>query len=368
MKKELLLTLAVTTLTVTLTLTGIRYYAPQLLGIPADLQLVQVAEEVPPFYDNVFRDEDHSSQDFFINDPTLRRQMPLYPETEINGPHDILGFRNRAVPNRPDIITIGDSQTYGSNASLAQNWPSRLGAELGDEAKVYNMGVHGWGPAEYLEIFRKALYFSPRAIVFAFYTGNDPADTFIRVYGDDRWRDYRADPNLDESDYPEVEWPVPREQIEFAPLPGSGRIGFTPTLRLVSNLDDPAVDAAWVIMEKLAEEIGRVATANNLPVVFTIIPTKELVFSKRLVAEGSQMSPTYYALVDQEKKRIETFAKKLLQISGSLYVDLLTPLSEAVFETPEIYPSSPDGHPLPAGYELIAKTLAPSIKLLMRRE
>lgn len=41
-----------------LALTGVKLLAPSLLGGPVDLQLVKSSKEVPPFFDNIFREED----------------------------------------------------------------------------------------------------------------------------------------------------------------------------------------------------------------------------------------------------------------------------------------------------------------------
>lgn len=118
MKKNLLLLLVSTTLTLLIALGLIRWIAPQLLGISPSLQLVKVAKEVPPFFNNIFRPTNYASQNFIIEDPYLSRAKPLYPDKITMGPNDILGFSNRQIPNIADIITIGDSQTYGNNAPL----------------------------------------------------------------------------------------------------------------------------------------------------------------------------------------------------------------------------------------------------------
>ena len=128
MKKEWLLALGVTVVTVAIALGLIRLFAPQLLAVSRDLELVRASKEAPPFFDNVFRREDYEAQDFIIQDPYVKRAKPLVPEEFGMGPHDILGFRNRAIPNLADVVTIGDSQTYGNNALLADNWPSRMQA------------------------------------------------------------------------------------------------------------------------------------------------------------------------------------------------------------------------------------------------
>ncbi len=77
-----------------------------------------------------------------------------------------------------DIVTIGDSQTFGNNASLENNWPSRLRSELADKRPVlYSMAAGGWGAVRYLDIFMNATVLQPRVVV-AFSTGNDPLDSF----------------------------------------------------------------------------------------------------------------------------------------------------------------------------------------------
>ncbi len=140
-----------------------RIFAPQLFSVPLDLKMVRVDEKVAPFFDSVFRKEDYEKKDLIIPDPYILRARPLFPDDVSGGPHDILGFRNREIPTAPDVMCIGDSQTYGNNAPLDLNWPSVLAKEIGKSKSVYNMSVGGWCAVEYLEIFKKALLLKPRA-------------------------------------------------------------------------------------------------------------------------------------------------------------------------------------------------------------
>ena len=56
----------------------IRWLAPSLLGVPTDLQLVRVDEKVPPFYENIFRVDDHRGESLLLQDPLTRiRPRPL---------------------------------------------------------------------------------------------------------------------------------------------------------------------------------------------------------------------------------------------------------------------------------------------------
>ena len=106
--------------------------------------------------------------------------------------------------------------------------------------------------------------------------------------------------------------------------------------------------------------MGAVArTKPGLQLVFTIIPTKELVFKKKIV-DGKHYSlrEDYLVLVNDEEKNLMALAEKLIGVPGSVYVDLLTPLQSAVIQSQNLYPNSDkDGHPVEDGYNLIGKTI-----------
>lgn len=125
MKKEWLLLLASVITTLVLSVGVIRWLAPGLLGIASDLQLVQLDEKAPPFCKGTLKNGDTSTADFILKDPLTRvRARPFFPRTGggARGPNDLLGFRNNGVPNVADVITIGDSMTYGNNALMENNW------------------------------------------------------------------------------------------------------------------------------------------------------------------------------------------------------------------------------------------------------
>src|SRR5262245_45887192 len=56
-----------------------------------------------------------------VDDDVLHHRMsPYYPG------NDSWGFRNRAVPDRCEVLTIGDSFTYGFAATPENTWPRQL--------------------------------------------------------------------------------------------------------------------------------------------------------------------------------------------------------------------------------------------------
>ncbi len=235
MKKEFFLLTATTAITIVIVLGVIRVLAPTLLGGSSDLVFVRSSDEIPPFFDNIFREEDRAAEEFILNDPRLIiRAKPFYSGEGEFGPNDILGFRNRCVPLQTDIVTIGDSQTYGNNAPIEQNWPSQMGSHLGLEpSQVYNMSVGGWNAPQYLEIFPKASFFRPQAVIVAFYTGNDAFSSFLHVYGSDNWPQLKMDPSLSLEDVP----PIPKAIADKwdATFKDGTRIRFTPRRRFISS-------------------------------------------------------------------------------------------------------------------------------------
>ena len=342
----------------------IRWYAPQLLGIPVDLQMVRVSTEVVPFFNGVFRQEDYDdSESMIISDPYAHRARPLYEDMETMGPHDILGFRNRYIPNVADIITIGDSQTYGNNVPLEQSWPGQLRTAMACKSPVvYNMSVGGWGAVEYLEIFKKALLFRPKVIIVAFYTGNDPMDSFMKAYSNDWWDFLRPDASLGKSDVPPNPGiPPPANELWNVHFSDSIEFLFAPTLRLASNHPDyPAVAAGYEIMLRVAGLMQQIAASEGVHLIFTAIPTTELVYAGRVMKAQLQTPASYQRLVASEARFIRDMESRLSGLNGVDYVDVLTPLQQAALRDAPLYPPN-NGHPVAAGYAVIAQAMAPLV-------
>ena len=211
MIKEWIIVAIITLATLAGALQILRTYAPGLLGIPVDLQMVKAAKSVPPFYENIFRADDMQSKEFLLQDPyTKTRAHPLFPASTKIGPHDLLGFRNHAVPNVVDIITIGDSQTYGNNVLQMSSWPSIVGRTLANRGNtVYNVSTGGWGAVQYLYMAANVTVLRPRVLAVAYYTGNDPLESFAMAYNYDEWEHLRPNPSLTAGDLPEINYPAP---------------------------------------------------------------------------------------------------------------------------------------------------------------
>lgn len=363
MKREWLLLTSAVIITLVLSLGLIRWLAPQLLGIPSDLQMVSVSKKVPPFYEGIFRWEDVRSREFILKDPYTRvRAKPLFPEQWGMGPNDVLGFRNRYVPNIADIVVLGDSQTYGNNAVLENNWPSLMSQELAAKTPiVYAMATGGWGAVQYLYMFTNATLFKPRVIIVAFYSGNDALESFQLVYGADRWASLRPDPNIGKTDSPTGTFPPPESEWWRVRFKDGLATIFTPRHRLLSNQDHPAVKAGYAIMQEAARRMATMPGKGDINLVFAVIPTKELVYAEKVRRDGIEAPKDYLALVKAEKANVEKLAGALMNLPNAVYVDLVAPLQKAALSSEPLYPSNMNGHPIAAGYAIIAGALAPVV-------
>jgi lysophospholipase L1-like esterase len=327
--------------------------------------VVQVSEEVVPFYENVFRVPE--GEEFILKDPYLLvRARPLNPPGYF-GPTDILGFRNRAVPNAPDVIAVGDSQTFGLNAPLKANWPSRLREELARrKAQVYSMATGGWGAVQYLDMVRKASVFGPKVVIVAFYTGNDAMESFRLAYAVDHWKSLRVDPSLSRQDTPK-RLPGDKDLEWVARLLMGQEVIFTPQLRLYSMQDHPVTDAGWKIMAEAARRMAEHSAQHGHVIVFTVIPTKELVYLPLLERQGIALDPTYAELVRLEQQRLGVLSDELRSLESAHYVDVVRPLQQAVLDGRFTHPMASDGHPVRRGYAVIARALAPTVTPLLER-
>jgi lysophospholipase L1-like esterase len=363
MRREWLLLGATATVTLVLSLGLIRWLAPALLGVPSDLQLVQVSREVPPFFAGVFRAEDYASDEWMLQDPRTRvRAKPLLQDMDFFGPHDVLGFRNRGIPNVADVVVIGDSQTYGNNAALEENWPSHLRQSLGTrDPVVYAMAAGGWGAVQYLDMLNNALTLQPRVVVVALYSGNDPLDSFAMAYGSPLWSELRPDPSLSAGDAPAPPWPPQESDMWTARFADGSATQFTPGLRLAASGAHPAVDAGWAIMADAAARMTRRARASGTPVLFTVIPTKELVYADRVARDGLRPPPEYAELVQAESRRIAELERAIRALAGATYADVVAPLRTAALSDTDLYPRDGNGHPVASGYRVIGEAIAGAV-------
>ncbi len=324
--------------------------------------------------------------------------------------HDSWGFRNKRVPERADIVTIGDSQTYGISASARYAWPEILERLAGKE--VYNLAIGGYGPAEYSYLLeQKALQLKPDLIIAGFYLGNDLADSYEAVYTIPHWKDLRNpdlvikdDTKTDSSDKPEdkksphakplqtglkymtyviTDWFAGHsvlyrivtetylgdmirqrrmmdrgeEIVMFRDNEHGIDTGFTPETRLAGlDLTRPHLREGLRLALGFFDRMNETARKNGIRFLVVMIPTKETVFAEFI--EGNDNLPDSAKidrLIDNER-RVNEIAKSYFKDHDIPYLDVLDPLRRAV-PREQIYPNNYNGHSNKNGYRIIAETV-----------
>jgi hypothetical protein len=199
-------------------------------------------------------------------------------------------------------------------------------------------------------------------VVVAFYTGNDPISDFRNTYGIDDLAYLIPDDSLSALDLPVVEFPPPEHDILPVTFSDGIETAFTPEYRFYSNdRRDPVVTAGYKIIAQVAREMAFKISEQGVEAVFTVIPTKELVYAAKVAEEGIEVSEVYDRLVIDEKKNIDELAEFLESIPNAKYVDVIDPLQRAALLSRPLYPSNMNGHPISRGYKVIAGAIAESL-------
>lgn len=319
------------------------------------------------------------------------------------GGHDKLGFRNTNVPERVEIVAVGDSMTYGVAAIQAMSWPSQVAQQTG--LSVYNLGLGGYGPLHYLELIRSyAFSFEPKQIVIGIYLGNDLMDAYNLAYGSSRWETYRALDSLPTGQptnsvvvnapadndgrlfgglrqwlsqrsvlYAAIARSPVGDLVRESEASDSGRLSLehsgAPTyfdlqgMAITLDLADARIAEGKRLTKTALREIASLCQLNGVQLLVLFVPSKELVYSQLLTQQeldGSTRNSLEKILKSETEARAELMG--FLADQGIGIADPLGALRDAVHRGTVIYPSN-DSHPNGQGYELIADTVAQRLEI-----
>lgn len=323
--------------------------------------------------------------------------------------HDAQGFRNLAVPQRADIVAIGDSMTYGVSAPREGSWPAQLARSAG--VSVHNMGLGGYGPLQYLHLARElAPSMQPTRLVVAFYFGNDLMDAYYAAHGNPRWHAWRLSPGLPagQTDLDKASDAVPkkrfgalrnwlarnslvygvlratvfsrlavRERQQLAaqsapdqrwpwrdPAADGVTTVFTPALRLATlDLSLPSVREGMEISKRAFGELKNAAHRQGRGLLVVLIPTKERAYCRYLDVTQAPVPDSFSSLCEAED-RTKAELVQALEALEVRHVDVTAALEAAVARHEQLYPADFDGHPQSAGYGVIAREVATALQLL----
>jgi hypothetical protein len=318
---------------------------------------------------------------------------------------DELGFRNAYLPSRVDVLTVGDSHTYGNNATMLESWPMVVGSVSG--LRVYNLGMGGYGPNQYYELLRRYLpRLKPEWVLCGLYMGDDFENAYRMTYGLDYWRFLRqdnlasAEADIWEQADDDNRWGrrvrvwLSRHSLVYQLVvhgPVLGRVkgylqiyratksgdedvvsltvkeaglheAFRP-LSLVDRLDQrsPVVQEGMRITFDLLQEMNQLSRENDARFVVVIIPTKETVFANYLLGDPeTKLRGAIDRLVSDEQAATASLVT-FLERAGIPHVEVTDALREQVSD--HLYTQSDrDMHPASGGYRIIGDTVARFLK------
>jgi len=357
-----------------------------------------------------------------LEPPKSRSELRELPDAELgmrgnpNFPeHDANGFRNAVIPDRADVVAIGDSQTYGFSVAPDQAWPRVL--EKLTSCRVYSMAVGGYGPLQYAVLAQRALRFKPRLMLIGIYFGND-------FY--DNWKMFLRNPNkypvpkklLNSALESEQHNPLARDVEDFFRMAGtispvdahrawSPRIflaqnsslwGFARAVKdqlfppqtvlshefwtavtaltpkqlenasifngtdwrtiltsryreAVENIDDPRIKVGVWLTQWAMENIVELANQQDIAVIFILLPTKESVFVDKV---NDANGHKYLKKLTTEEDWIRQSLIQYMEKNTFVYINM-APSLRAMVQQP--YFENADGHPNVFGQEKIARKL-----------
>lgn len=358
---------------------------------------------------------DRAIEQTVVDDPELGHRLPPFASG-----HDANGFRNDTVPEHADIVVLGDSQTWGVNATRPEAWPQQLG-QL-SKRSVYTMALGGYGAVQYWVLAGRALKFSPKILVVGLYLGNDIYDAYQIVYSNERYAALRRDEATsrelsqdtvaprakgfwdEEKNFhysfgrstfsgwslwlrqhtaigrllnsrglwpgaSDVEYEIDKAWAQTHPENGAvyedrdvGTV-LTPAYRLTAlDLGEPRIAEGLRLTRDLISRIKERASTANAQVLILLIPTKEMVYADALKSRG-ELSGAYGKLVEMET-RVRTELLESCQNGDVKCVDALPALSASIKRRERAYPSSTESHPNAQGYRILATTVNDAIREL----
>jgi hypothetical protein len=322
--------------------------------------------------------------------------------------HDAWGFRNNAVPERVDVVTIGDSQTWGINAERQDAWPQKLEQISG--LSVYNMALGYYGTVEYWVLVEKALTLSPDIVIIGLYLANDMWGAYQSVYEYEAHSQLRDDtaeasfgPDTIVTEYSEIRestteslswiensfitnfasfvrrhsyvaqlvWRIWENQADLRFKASSAwaeanpkdgivyinkdmRMVLQPTYRLLAtDLDNPRISEGLRITLEVIGYAKQEVEAAGAKLIVLLIPTQELAAQDVIQEDKGQLNANYTKLVNMETSARSSVIE-YCEENDIYWVDPLPSLRQAISRKEVIYPPHADGHPFAAGYYIIA--------------
>ena len=316
------------------------------------------------------------------------------------GGHDAWGFRNARRPETADIVCIGNSATYGVSVPARESWPMIL-ARLSGET-VYNMGLGGYGPIQYLYLLQNlAVKLRPKTVIVGISLQTDFVDVYNTVRSNEHWSKYKNVETAKLEQGGALIWPrgpgkflgglrdwLSRNSMLYVLVTQSSIFDFIRDRELTAqgasesdliryrdekhqetfnlairflNLRDPRIQNAMQVTGHIMSDMQSVAEKRGMRLIIALFPTKERVYGKLVQQAGyREKYPRLADTLDQED-RARVWMINLLRQLGIETVDLLPALEAAVSDR-DLYPLA-DPHPNKYGTRVIAQAIDDYLKV-----
>lgn len=303
------------------------------------------------------------------------------------GDIDENGFRNPGTFETVDMVTIGDSHTFGFNVSSENSWPRQLATM--SNMTVYNFGVAGYGSLQYHYLIDEAIKLKPKHIILGLFPANDLYDACKLIDTLPYWNQWAREHHYDtdacvgsRKSGTQVGTSGPLEFLVENTATGSlvayvwklaserlnlgieGEAVFishesSPTIITHKRIDNHnrymdlernAISLGLDIFETFIKDAKVKSDLNDIVLSILIIPSKERVYYGYLTQQGYQLPDNYHQLVDNENGLIDRFSLMFDEL-GINYVDAMPYVLRELDSTKHVYPNTGDGHPLAPGYK-----------------
>jgi lysophospholipase L1-like esterase len=270
------------------------------------------------------------------------------------------GFRNSwPWPIQAEIVTLGDSLTFGYGVGDAEAWPALLAQAL-PQQRVVNLGLIGASPEQYVRVYETFGHpLCPKLVVIGLYMGNDFSDAEIfhqwmhaGAPGNYLvWRDLDKDGPVKgflrrhsylthlllhaRTVYRAWRVSEPRRLV----LGPHTEVQLQPSALTTLTRDTTPTRPAFQLVVQALTRLHTLATAQGTQVLVVFLPTKEQVYLP--VLEESVRDPSAPLRAVLEAQRIP-------------YFDLL-PAFRHHAQAHEMLFFEVDSHPNRQGYRLIAQ-------------
>lgn len=350
-------------------------------------------------------------------------RMALQPANHLNlpqVPHDTLGtyipggtlgfdewgFRNASVPEKADIVTIGDSHTIGTNASLGDSWPGQLEKMSGKE--VYNLSGLGYGPVQYYHLFKtRGLKLKPDRVIVGFFVGNDLLDSYQMTSQNKYWEnlrnsrkpaltdsagkdpldqylaDHSSNPKWDlfsrldswlagqsilyrlgfHNDYiQELQKAAPQKNFHRASYPALTVPGKRIKERFQSvrdsykmNVHNKKIQDGLKVSLRLFKKMQRQSKEKGIKFSVLLIPTKEMVYSHYLFNNDKIKNSEQVDKLLNSERLIREISMRFFRENNINYIDALPSMQQAV-DSESLFAPMDKQYPNSRGYHYIAKS------------